>query len=48
MKIRLFRKPDEKEKTDRIERAYRAMLAEKEMEQKKQCWFCMRMQTPDL
>lgn len=48
MKIRLFRRPDEKEKTDRIERAYRAMLAEREMTKQKECWLCMQTRTPDL
>jgi bisphosphoglycerate-independent phosphoglycerate mutase (AlkP superfamily) len=47
VKIRLFRRPDRKDKLDRVERAYRAMIAEREMDQKRQLWFCMRMHTKD-
>lgn len=42
MRIRIRRKPNRKSNTERIERAYRAMLLEQELEKNKEHWFHMR------
>jgi hypothetical protein len=42
MRIRIRRKPNSKPNPKRIERAYRAMLLEQELEKKKDHWLYMQ------
>ncbi len=42
MKIRIRRKPNRKSNPKRIERDYRAMLLEQELEKKKEHWLFMQ------
>ncbi len=42
MRIRIRRKPNRKANPEWIERAYRAMLLEREMEKKKDHWLNMQ------
>jgi len=38
MRIRIRRKPNRKSDPERIERAYRAMLLERDLEKKRELW----------
>jgi hypothetical protein len=42
MRIRIRRKPNRKSDSKRVERAYRAMLLEQELEKRKDHWLYMQ------